>query len=87
MIDGWRFHLEEAPVQVVFSSPKCFCELEVSEVRSAEDESPLQFVKQALNPFAITVAMFRVCSTSTSRPVARRAADASIVIRADQRDR
>jgi len=35
------------PIQVSFSSPKIFCELEIGEVRSAEDESPLAFSKSA----------------------------------------
>jgi hypothetical protein len=35
------------PIDVSFSSPKIFCELDVPEVRSADDESPLPFTKQA----------------------------------------
>merc|ERR1712060_24510 len=34
------------PIQVSFTSPKCMCDLDVIEVRSAEDESPLQYMKQ-----------------------------------------
>eukprot|EP00310_Coccolithus_braarudii_P025539 CAMPEP_0183351648 /NCGR_PEP_ID=MMETSP0164_2-20130417/26165_1 /TAXON_ID=221442 /ORGANISM="Coccolithus pelagicus ssp braarudi, Strain PLY182g" /LENGTH=532 /DNA_ID=CAMNT_0025523887 /DNA_START=17 /DNA_END=1615 /DNA_ORIENTATION=- len=35
------------PIDVSFTSPKIFCELEVSEVKSADDQSPLPFGKQA----------------------------------------
>jgi len=44
------------PIQVAFTSPKCMCELEVTEVRSVEDESPLQFVKQT----SVTVEQYTI---------------------------